>query len=127
MLKFEGIKEFDIEKLDKSDITKRRMKLRNKGFRELSRNFQIIFSDDVLGEDDCEVVEKALNEHKFRIKNEIVKTEVIYNIDLDTATIAMTIHCPLMHIDQISEEKLNGFLDKQKSSFEEYYEKIKPY
>ena len=73
MLKFEGIKEFDIEKLDnKSNI---------------SRNFQIIFSDDVLGEKDCEIVEKALNKHDFNIKDEIIKTEVIYNIDLDTATI----------------------------------------
>lgn len=126
MLKFEGIKEFDIEKLDsKSDLTKRR--LRNRRFQELSRNFQIIFSDEILGEDDCELVEKAFNEHEFSIKNEIVKTEVIYNIDLDTATITMTIHCPLMHIDQISEEKLNKLLDKQKSNFEEYYEKIKPY
>ncbi len=126
MLKFEGIKEFDIEKLDsKSDLTKRR--LRNRRFQELSRNFQIIFSDEVLGEDDCELVEKAFNKHEFSIKDEIIKTEVIYNIDLDTATIAMTIHCPLMHIDQISEEKLNDLLDKQKSNFEEYYEKIKPY
>ena len=41
--------------------------------------------------------------------------------------LTMTIHCPLMHIDQISEEKLNELLDKQKSNFEEYYEKIKPY
>ena len=73
------------------------------------------------------MVEKAFNEHEFSIKNEIVKTEVIYNIDLDTATIAMIIHCPLMHIGQISEEKLNDLLDKQKSNFEEYYEKIKPY
>jgi hypothetical protein len=128
MLKFEGIKEFDIEKLDKKpDLTNRKIELRNRRFRELSRNFQIIFSDDVLGEDDCEMVEKAFNEHEFSIKNEIVKTEVIYNIDLDTATIAMTIHCPLMYIDQISEEKFNELLDKQKSNFEEYYEKIKPY
>ena len=40
MLKFEGIKELYIEKLDsKSDF---------------SRNFQIIFSDDTLDEDDSE-------------------------------------------------------------------------
>ena len=38
MLKFEGIKEFDIEKLDKKSM--------------LARNFQIVFFDDFLSEKD---------------------------------------------------------------------------
>lgn len=109
MLKFEGIKEFDIEKLDNPI---------------LSRNFQIIFSDDMLDENDCEVIEKKLNEHNFNIKDEIVKIEVIYNIDLDTATISMVIHCPLMDLNQFPEKGINELLNKHKTNFENFYSNI---
>lgn len=109
MLKFEGIKEFDIEKLD-SPI--------------LSRNFQIIFSDDMLDENDCEVIEKKLNEHNFNTKDEIVKIEIIYNIDMDTATISMVIHCPLMDLNQFPEKNINEFLNNHKTNFENFYNNI---
>jgi hypothetical protein len=72
-------------------------------------------------------VEKALNKHNFNIKDEIIKTEVIYNIEMDTATISMTVQCPIMQSDQILEERLNDLLDKQKNNFLGYYEEIKPY
>ena len=113
MLKFEGIKEFDIEKLDSKSI--------------LARNFQIVFSDDFLSEEGCEEVEKSLKKHNFKIKNEITKIEVIYNIDLDIATITMNIFCPLTNSEQILEEKLLKFVDKHKISFEDFYKKIRPY
>ena len=113
MLKFEGIKEFDIEKLDTKSM--------------LARNFQIIFIDDFLNEKDSEEVEKSLKKHNFKIKNEITKIEVIYNVDQDTATITMNIFCPLTISEEISEEKLLKFIDKHKISFEEYYRKIRPY
>jgi hypothetical protein len=113
MLKFEGIKEFDIEKLDNNSI--------------LARNFQIVFSDDFLNEEDCEEVEKSLKKHKFKIKNEIIKLEVIYNIDLDTATITMNIFCPLTYSEQILEEKLLKFVDRHRINFEDYYKEISPY
>lgn len=109
MLKFEGIKEFDIEKLD-SPI--------------LSRNFQIIFSDDMLDENDSEVIEKKLNEHNFNTKDEIVKIEIIYNIDMDTATISMVIHCPLMDLNQFPEKNINEFLNNHKTNFENFYNNI---
>lgn len=113
MLKFEGLKEFDIEKMDKTS--------------SISRDFQLIFSDDMLDENGCEIVEKRLNKHNFLIKNENVKIDVIYNVDLDTATITLTIYCPLMHLSYISEEKLSNFIDQHKINFEEYYGQIKPY
>ena len=113
MLKFEGFKEFDIEKIGKGS--------------NVSRDFQLIFSEDMLNEGECEIVEKSLNKHDFRIKDENVKIDVIYNIDLDTAIISLTIYCPLMHSNQISEEKLSNFMDKHKTNFEEYYTHIKPY
>jgi len=69
----------------------------------------------------------ALNNHDFRIKDENVKIDVIYNIDLDAATTSLTIYCPLMHLNQISEEKLSNFSNKRKNNFEEYYKQIKPY
>ncbi|MGZ7069860.1 MAG: hypothetical protein ACXVH2_03730 [Methanobacterium sp.] len=113
MLKFEGIKEFDIEKLDsKSDF---------------SRNFQIIFSDDTLDEDESEIIERELMRHDFNIKDEKVNFEVIYNVDLDKVTIAITIHCPLIHNNQIQEEMLYKFMKRHRADFEEYYEHIKPY
>ena len=113
MLKFEGIKEFDIEKLDKNSM--------------LARNFQIVFSDDFLSEEDCDEVENSLKAHNFKIKNEITKIEVIYNIDLDTATITMNIFCPLTYSEQILEEKLLKFVDRHRVNFEEYYKEIRPY
>ena len=113
MLKFKGLKEFDIQKMGKGS--------------NVSRDFQMIFSEDMLDEEECEIVEKDLNQHNFRIKDEKVKIDVIYNIDLDTATISLTIYCPLMHSNQISEEKLSNFMDKHKTNFEEYYTHIKPY
>ncbi|MGB9980024.1 hypothetical protein [Methanobacterium sp.] len=113
MLKFEGIKEFEIEKLDKGA--------------NVSRDFQLIFRDDMLNEEECGIVEKSLNKHDFRIKDENVKIDIIYNIDLDIATISLTIYCPLMHLNQISEGKLSNFMDKHRTSFEEYYMHIKPY
>ncbi|MGZ7049158.1 MAG: hypothetical protein ACXVHO_04035 [Methanobacterium sp.] len=113
MLKFEGIKEFEIEKMDSKLY--------------ISRNFQVIFSDDTLDEEGCENVERKLNGHDFNIKDERVNFELIYNVDLDTATIAITINCPLMHKDQIQEEKLYEFMDRHRTNFEEYYEHIKPY
>lgn len=113
MLKFEGLKEFDIEKLDKGST--------------VSRDFQLIFSEDMLSEEECEIVEKSLNEHDFRIKDENVKIDIIYNIDLDTATISLTVYCPLMHLNQISKEKLSNFINKHKTNFKLYYKQIKPY
>ncbi len=93
----------------------------------LARNFQIIFYDEFLTEKDCEEVEKSLKKHNFNIKNEITKIEVIYNIDLDTATITMNIFCPLKNSEQFLEEKLLKFVDIHRVSFEEYYNKIRPY
>ncbi len=93
----------------------------------MSRNFQMIYSDDVLNEEDSEKVEKELKNYDFIIKDEIVKIEVIYNIDLNTATIAVTIHCPVVENNQIEQQKLNTFLDKHKNNFIRYYEDIKPY
>ncbi len=113
MLKFEGLKEFDIEKMDKTS--------------SISRDFQIIFSDGILNEEECELVEKRLNKHNFRIKNENVKINVIYNVDLDTATITLTVYCPLMNSSSILKEKLESFIDKHRTNFEEYYKQIKPY
>ena len=113
MLKFEGLKEFDIEKLDKGS--------------NISRDFQLIFRDDMLSEKECEIVEKSLNKHNFRIKDENIKIDVIYNIDLDIATISLTVYCPLMYLNQISEEKFSNFINKHRTNFEEYYKNIKPY
>lgn len=113
MLKFEGFKEFDIEKIGKGS--------------NISRDFQLIFSEDMLNEKEFEAIEMYLNKHNFRISNENVKIDVIYNIDLDIATISLTIYCPLMHSNQIAEEKLSNFMDKHKTNFEEYYTHIKPY
>jgi hypothetical protein len=113
MLKFEGIKEFNIEKLDKGS--------------NISRDFQLIFREDMLNEEECEIVEKKLNKHDFQIKDENIEIEVIYNIDLDTAVISFTVYCPLMHLNQISEEKISNFIDKHKTNFEEYYKRVKPY
>ena len=113
MLKFEGLKEFDIEKLDKRS--------------NISRDFQLVFSEDMLTEEESEIVEKSFNKHNFRIKDENVKIDVIYNIDLDTATISLTIYCPLMHPNQISKEKFSNFINKHKTNFEEYYKQIKLY
>lgn len=113
MLKFEGIKEFDIEKMGKGS--------------NISRDFQIVFSEDMLNEEESEIVENNLNRHNFRIKDENAKIDVIYNVDLDTATITLTIYCPLMHLNQVSEEKLFNFINKHRTNFEEYYNQIKPY
>ena len=113
MLKFEGFKEFDIEKIGRG--------------KDISRDFQLIFSEDMLSEKECEAVEVHLNKHDFRIKNENVKIDVIYNIDMDTTTISFTVYCPLMHSNQISEEKLSNFINKHKTNFKIYYEQIKPY
>lgn len=111
MLKFRGIKEFDIQKLD-SD--------------HLSRDFQIIFSDDDLSLDEAETVENALNKHNFSIKGEKVNINVIYNVDLDTTTIEMIIYCPLTESGSIIEEKLSKFIYLHKENFEEYYNEISP-
>lgn len=113
MLKFEGVKEFDIEELDSKSV--------------LTRNFQIIFSDDMLDEEACEIVEKRIIKHDFSIKNENVCLEVIYNIDLDIAIITMTIHCPMMQSDQILEKTLMKFIETHKTNFKEYHGRIKPY
>jgi hypothetical protein len=113
MLKFQGLKEFDIEKTGKE--------------KNISRDFQLIFSEDILSEEECENVEVNLNKHDFRIKDENVKIDIIYNIDLDTATISFTVYCPLMHSNQLSDEKFFKFIDKHKTNFEEYYMDIKPY
>jgi hypothetical protein len=109
MLKFEGIKEFDVEKLENDNF---------------SRDFQIIFSDDLLDEKESEIVEKELKKQNWSIKNENIEIDIIFNIDLDIATIKMTIYCPLMHLNQTSEEKINKFLDKQKANFESSYKDI---
>ncbi len=56
MLKFEGLKEFDIEKLDEGST--------------VSRDFQLIFRDDMLNEEESEIVEKSLKtfeNHRFSI------------------------------------------------------------
>ena len=113
MLKFEGLKEFDIEKLDNGST--------------VSRDFQLVFSENMLTEEECEIVEKKLNKHDFHIKDENIEIEVLYNIDLDTVVISFTVYCPLMHLNQISEEKISNFIDKHKTNFEEYYKRVKPY
>ena len=113
MLKFEGFKEFDIEKIN--------------GNSYIAKYFQIVFSDDVLNENDSERVEKKLLNHSFAIKDEKINIKVIYNIDLDFATISMDIYCPLIHESQVQEERLLKFLDNHKINFEEYYNHIKPY
>lgn len=113
MLKFEGLKEFDIEKIDSTS--------------SVSRDFQLVFSDDMLDEKGCEIVEKRLNNHNFRIKNENIRINVIYNIDLDTATVTVTIYCPLTHLNPISEEKFSNFIDEHRINFEDYYGQVKPY
>jgi hypothetical protein len=113
MLKFEGIKEFNIEKLDKGS--------------NISRDFQLIFKEDMLNEEESEIVEKKLNKHDFQLKDENIEIEVIYNIDLDTAVISLTVYCLLMHLNQISEEKIFNFIDKHKTNFKEYYKRVKPY
>ncbi len=112
MLKFEGLKEFDIKKIDDNQI---------------SRDFQMSFSDDMLDEEESEIVENRLNNYNFSIKDENVKIDVIYNIDLDTATITLTIYCPLTHLGQISEERFFNFIEQHKMNFKEYYDQIKPY
>jgi|GEM_PF-2101783 len=113
MLKFEGLKEFDIQKSGDNP--------------QISRDFQMVFSDDMLDEKDCEIVENNLSKHDFHIKDENIKINVIYNVDLDTATITLTIYCPLMDSNRILEEKLSSFIDKHRANFEEYYKQIKPY
>jgi len=113
MLKFEGLKEFDIEKIDDKP--------------HIARNFQIVFTDDFVDEKDSEEVEKILLNHNFTIKDEKVNINVIYNIDLDITTITMNIYCPLMHRNQINEEKLLNFMDRHRINFEEYYNQVKPY
>ena len=94
-----------IEKLDKGS--------------NISRDFQLIFREDMLT-NECEIVEKKLNRHDFHIKDENIEIEVIYNIDLDTAVISFTVYCPLMHLNQISEEKLSNFINKHKTNFREF-------
>jgi hypothetical protein len=81
----------------------------------------------MLSEEEFETVEVNLNKHNFRIKDENVKIDIIYNIDLDTATISFTVYCPLMHSNQLSDEKFSKFIDKHKTNFEKYYNNIKHY
>jgi len=110
MLKFQGFKEFNIEKVDDNS--------------QMARDFQIVFSDDFLDEKDSEEVEKRLIEHNFILKNEKVGINVIYNIDLDRTTIKMNIYCPLINKGQIQEKELLKFIDQHKINFEEYYNQI---
>jgi hypothetical protein len=113
MLRLEGLKEFDIQKIDDTS--------------QISKDFQLVFSDDTLDEKGCEIVENNLSKHDFHIKDENIKINVIYNVDLATATITLTVYCPLMDSNRILEEKLSSFIDKHRANFEEYYKQIKPY
>lgn len=113
MLKFEGIKELEIQRIDDKS--------------QVARDFQIVFSDDFLDEKDSEEVERKFLAYNFTLKAEKVDINVIYNIDLDTATIVLDIFCPLMFKNQINEEKLLNFMETHRTNFEEYYNHIKPY
>jgi Fe-S-cluster containining protein len=109
MLRFEGIKEFDIVK----------------GGTQTARNCAIIFSDDELSKNICRNVEETLNRHDFSKKNENVKIEVKYVGNI--AEIIVSIYCPMTRLVGKTDEQILRGLKKYQGNFEDYYNEIMPY
>lgn len=109
MLRFEGIKEFDISE---SGV-------------QTARNCAIIFSDDELPKNICRNIEDTLNRHDFSKKGEKVKIEVKYVGNI--AEIIVSIYCPMARLVGKTDEQILRGLKRYQSNFEDYYNHIKPY
>ena len=109
MLRFEGIKEFDIVE----------------GGTQTARNCAIIFSDDELPENICKNIEEMLNRHDFSKKGEKIKIEVKYIRNI--AEIIVSIYCPMARLVGKTDEQILRGLKMYQSRFDDYYNAIKPY
>ncbi|MGB9978317.1 hypothetical protein [Methanobacterium sp.] len=107
MLRFEGIKECDVNETIQT-----------------ARDCAIIFSDNELPKSICKDLEETLNRQDFS-KKEKVEIEVRYIKDV--AEIIVSVHCPLRRLVGKSDEQILRGLKKYQSRFEDYYNNIKPY
>jgi hypothetical protein len=108
MLRFEGIKEFEVEEGTQT-----------------ARNCAIVFSDDELPKTICKNIEDTLNRHDFSKKEEKIEIEIKYIGDI--AEIIMSIYCPLTRLVGKTDEQILRGLKKYQSNFEDYYNAMKPY
>lgn len=108
MLRFEGIKDYDTNENIPA-----------------TRECAIVFSDDELPKSICKSVEETLNRHDFSKKGENVKIHVKYIKNV--AEIIVSVHCPLKRLIGKGDEQIMRGLKKYQSTFEDYYNDIKPY